>query len=230
MQSRCITVFDGLLLWLHSIDLIISANCREIFGSALFSWHQVTSLQFNWPGFATPPIKYLTTMHWGWLDNFKANEARFKSYTNMSIFDRHISPSNRDQVDRSDRLPQWCYEVIHKQKPQPMGHPWDPVGPLDTGTQNAWLAWLTNLPSMWWKTIRSAFLFATIDTRYANWFTWICFPPSHRTINFKMFSKIKTTCRNNWRNEDVSFCSLHFVTIFTEDVFLFTFWSHDFHQ
>lgn len=41
-------------------------NCREIFGSALFSWHQVTSLQFNWPGFATPPIKYLTTMHWGW--------------------------------------------------------------------------------------------------------------------------------------------------------------------
>lgn len=138
MQSRCITVFDGLLLWLHSIDLIRSANCREIFGSALFSWHQVTSLQFNWPGFATPPIKYLTTMHWGWLDSFKANEACFKSYTDMSIFDsrthRHISPSKKDQVDRSDRLPQWCYEVIHKQKPQPMGHPWDPVGPLDTGS------------------------------------------------------------------------------------------------
>lgn len=135
----------------------------------------------------------------------------------MSIFDsrthRHISPSKKDQVDRSDRLPQWCYEVIHKQKPQPMGHPWDP--------QNAWLAWLTNGEFLAfakhvvknhpfcipfcdnWHTIRK---FQRMN-RHPNgtnsicghFFTWNFFPPSHRTINFKMFSKIKTTCRNNWK-------------------------------
>lgn len=162
-----------------------------------------------------------------------------KSYTNMSILDsrthRHISPSNRDQMDRSDRLPQWCYEVIHKQKPQPMGHPWDPVGLLDTGSPKC----MTGMTDEWRilgicqecgekPSVLHSF-FATIDTWYANlkrmnrhpnghFFTWTFFPTSHRTINFKMFSKIKTTCRN--KNQVFG---LHFgAIIFTRNCVIFS--------
>ena len=228
MQSRCITVFDGLLLWLHSIDLIRSANCREIFGSALFSWHQVTSLQFNWPGFATPPIKYLRSQQCTEPDLITSRQMKLVAkvipicqFLTVGHIDTSLQPKGS-----SGQVRQVATMMLRSDSQAEASTHGPPMGSRGTvgyriPKMHDWHDWPMSIPkkewrilgvcfSMWWKTIRSAFFFCDNwhmirqfkKNEPASKWTFLhldFFPPSHRTINFKMFSKIKTTCRNNWK-------------------------------